>query len=359
MDIKEFIASVTIENWEELSNQYMEWERTRENLKGQKYSTTSFLRNISRARNEIRRSSLDEKLKKLILESKSNGKGVRASGEEWNYKEKLFTNNIHEKQRNCQFFNPLECKEIAEKYLNHTSIKYQTAALCLLTGRRPIEILWTGLFFDPAETTMQQAIDVTENHLKKLGYNKDKLNLSTEESILQSIREYHTDKEEIEKIEGGKELENYLENHMKKGNFILFSGQAKQRKDKGDNRPQPYIFPSLEIETKDIIKAINSIRSKLEIPSHLQQYEIPDYLHNRFSKEVGGAIKKIYKDVLPPTALSPSELRGIYAVSCFHLHHGYYSHMGQAVYIANILGHNPNNLKSVFSYDNYKVMDNI
>lgn len=340
MDIKQFISTVTPENAQELSKQYVDYERNRESQKGQKYSIPAFLRNMSRARNEVRRAGLDKNLEDKLLREY-----LKASDKDWEYKESLFTGNLENKQLNCLFFNPHKVIEIAEQYINHTSVKYQLAGLLAVTGRRPIELLYSGLFFD-GNTRIKTAIKHTENHLISLGYENPVICSPTE--ILGNMVKFHN-------IEIKNPSLRIIRSDLSNGLYILFSGQAKQRKDK-ENRGQPFAIPTL-IESSLIIESIKSLRQKITMPEGLNPWEISDYFHNRYSKEVGQTIKKIYNEVLPKPALSPSELRGIYGVACYYFNHGPDSNVSQSIYLAHILGHNPKNLKSVFSYDNYKVSE--
>ena len=63
----------------------------------------------------------------------------------------------------------------------------------------------------------------------------------------------------------------------------------------------------------------------------------------------------MFGDILPKSALSASELRAIYAVSCFSIFHDENSSVNDMFYYSQILGHQDKSIGASFSYANYKV----
>lgn len=333
MDIRELIEKSNYSNYKKLAENFMREEREKIDINGNKFSTNYLLRNITRYRKEIKNSmDLDDELKLNLLEI------IKGLPEEKKAKDDLFTKNRSEKLLNCTFFNPDKLIEIAIENLNSKHYSYQLASLCLLTGRRPNELILNGKFFHSNEK-LSEVCKKSEKYLTDLGYEILCMNSPTD--IEKIMRDFHSNNDDSDK---------------KSFSYLLFCGQSKQRKDSKDNRQQPYPIPLLAKDS-DILKAIESVRKKIELPevSSENLYDLNDLIHNKYNKSINNAIKRLFSDYLPKSALSASELRAIYAVSCYSLFHNNNSSVNELFYYSQILGHQDKSIGASFSYANYKV----
>ncbi len=328
--IKVFLESVNSENYLELSDNFLNTLEVATHSKGEKYSETSMINIVSELRKEI-------KIKVTDIELRENILSVLVPKDTHKIEKKeIFTANRHYKNTHNIFFNPHKLKEQCEKYFRSNSVHELIAITCFLTGRRPNEIALNGLFFT-GNTDISQAINITKEHLIKLGYCEKTLPVSSKEYIESLMIDFHDN------------------DKISNGNYLLFGGQSKQRKDSTSNTLQPYPIPCIIQDTK-IIDLIERIRKEINITVPTgQEYKTNKIFNDKYGKNINVASQRIFKGLLPIGAMSCSELRAIYAVSSYEIFQGSDSKITDMYYYSKILGHGDKSLDSVFSYSNYKV----
>jgi hypothetical protein len=328
--IKTFLENVTQENYQDLSENFLNTLEIATHSKGEKYTETSMINIISELRKEIKVRISDDNFRENLL------KVLVPKDSHIKEKKELFKTSRSFKNTHNVFFNPYKLIEQSEKYITSNSIHELIAITCFLTGRRPNEVCLNGLFFK-GDTELSQAINDTREHLINLGYNVDNIPVTTIDFIHNLINVYHNS------------------DNISNGNYLLFGGQSKQHKDSLENTLQPYPIPCLLKDTK-VIDIIDRIRTQINITvPEGQEHRKNKIFNDKYGKNINEASKRIFKGLLPIGATSCSELRAIYAVSCYEIFQGVDSLNTQQYYYSKILGHSENSLDSSFSYSNYKV----
>jgi len=333
MDINDLIQQATQENCVKLALKFMKLERAKTDINGSPYSINYLLSNLTRYRRAIKNSELPEIVKVNLQEI------IKGDPAEKKFKDDQFTINRRHKLNNSLEFNPDKFLKQAIKGLVSKSYSSQLAGLIFLTGRRPNELIYNGKFFH-GQDDLNQVCSDSQRHLIDLGY--DVLNINSPADIKLIMSEYHN----------GDDLDN--------GNYLLFAGQSKQRKDSGDNRSQPYPIPVL-LCASQIIDCLEKTREQISIPESPTDglRTLNDLIHNKYSKTVNQAIKKLYRGLLPAENLSASELRSLYAITSFDIFQETGSAGFEMNYYSQILGHQDKSISASFSYANYEINRNI
>lgn len=225
----------------------------------------------------------------------------------------------------------------AEQLLEANGYLKVCLGLCLLTGRRPVELLRSGKFHQANQ--VPQAIETALKTAKES--NRQYLRVSTPDDVRNFVQTLGTD------------------------DYILFSGQAKQA-DSDSSALQPFPIPTLCNSVK-VLKAIQKLREMKPEFQTLQltaeQVEagktVNDILHSKTNKSLNDKVSgakhpKVFGDIVPLEKCSAKGLRAAYAEICYAFNQPDES-VGKSIYFSRILGHTENATATSQSYMDFIV----
>lgn len=128
---------------------------------------------------------------------------------------------------------------------------------------------------------------------------------------------------------------------------VFFSGQAKGKHTTVDKKDKVFLVPVLA--DSDLV-----IFAKQWLEAHCERIEDSTVFNNKYSKPLNRAMP-IWRSVGEQENLTPKSLRAVYANYCAdHFNTG--SVNSRAVYLASIMGHEPNDPETFQSYQCYQVI---
>lgn len=279
-------------------------------------SLHSLMRSYSRYRNQIKESFDGEEPVRycqfFTLSEEENVKYVRD-------KTTARRDRMREMGRNT--INPDELINTAQELIKAPGYYKIVLGLCLLTGRRPTELLYSGKLFPSHQKT--EAYKYAEEYLG-----------SEEHRVLMSEVELERRLADIGDCE-----------------WVFFAGQLKQT-DSIWRAPQPFPIPLLApvdrvLEAFDKLRRIKNFESlsftKNDVANGLT---FEDKIHQLTSSELNKQCKKIYRDLLPAKSLIVKSLRAAYATICYD----WFADCSEALYFSLILGHRQDSEATAASY---------
>lgn len=279
-------------------------------------SLNSLMRSYSRYRNQIKESfDGDKTVRYCEFFTLSEDEAVKYLGE------KTEARRDRMRGMSANTINPDELINKAQELIKAPGYYKILLGLCLLTGRRPTELLYSAGLFPPHQKT--EAYNYAQNYLA------DEFH-----QILMSDDELQTRLVDIGESE-----------------WVFFAGQLKQT-DSIWRAPQPFPIPLLA-PTDRVLEAFVKLRrlKNFESISFTQKdvangLTFEDKIHQLTASELNKQCKKVYKDLLPPKSLTVKSLRAAYATICYD----WFADCSEPLYFSLILGHRQDSEATAASY---------